>query len=224
MLYIVATPIWNLWDITYRAVETLKNVDSIACEDTRTSLVLLNHYDIKKPLISFHSHSWKTKTDKIISQLKQGQNIALISDAGTPWISDPWYILIKEALEQDIEIIPIPWVTAFTTALMWSGMPMNHFLYLWFLPIKKGRQTIFKKIVERKKEKNSETVIIYESVHRIIKTLKEMEFYFGESHYIVIWRELTKKFEEFNRWSIKEILEYFDNNVWKVKWEFVLMF
>lgn len=224
MLYIVATPIWNLWDITYRAVETLKNVDSIACEDTRTSLVLLNHYDIKKPLISFHSHSWKTKTDKIISQLKQGQNIALISDAGTPWISDPWYILIKEALEQDIEIIPIPWVTAFTTALMWSGMPMNHFLYLWFLPIKKGRQTIFKKIVERKKEKNSETVIIYESVHRIIKTLKEMEFYFGESHYIVIWRELTKKFEEFNRWTIKEILEYFDNNVWKVKWEFVLMF
>lgn len=224
MLYIVATPIWNLWDITYRAVETLKNVDSIACEDTRTSLVLLNHYDIKKPLISFHSHSWKTKTDKIISQLKQGQSIALISDAGTPWISDPWYILIKEALEQDIEIIPIPWVTAFTTALMWSGMPMNHFLYLWFLPIKKGRQTIFKKIVERKKEKNSETVIIYESVHRIIKTLKEMEFYFGESHYIVIWRELTKKFEEFNRWTIKEILEYFDNNVWKVKWEFVLMF
>lgn len=224
MLYIVATPIWNLWDITYRAVETLKNVDSIACEDTRTSLVLLNHYDIKKPLISFHSHSWKTKTDKIISQLKQGQSIALISDAGTPWISDPWYILIKEALEQDIEIIPIPWVTAFTTALMWSGMPMNHFLYLWFLPIKKGRQTIFKKIVERKKEKNSETVIIYESVHRIIKTLKEMEFYFGESHYIVIWRELTKKFEEFKRGTASEIADYFENTPGKLKGEFVICF
>ena len=224
MLYIVSTPIWNLWDITYRAVETLKNVDSIACEDTRTSSTLLNHYWIKKPLISFHSHSWKTKTDKIIEQLKQWENIALISDAWTPWISDPWYILIKKALENDIEIIPIPWVTAFTTALMWSWMPMNHFLYLWFLPIKKWRQTLFKKLVERKSEKNAETIVIYESVHRIIKTLKEMQEYFWEEHYIVIARELTKKFEEFKRWNIKEIIEYFENNPSKLKWEFVIMF
>lgn len=224
MLYIVATPIWNLSDITYRAVETLKNVDSIACEDTRTSATLLNHYEIKKPLISFHSHSGKTKTDKIISQLKEWKNIALISDAWTPWISDPWYILIKEALEQDIEILPIPGVTAFTTALMWSGMPMNHFLYLWFLPVKKWRQTIFKKLIERKKEKNTETVVIYESVHRIIRTLKEMEGYFWEDHYIVIWRELTKKFEEFIRGSIKEVLEHFDSTDGKIKWEFVIMF
>ena len=224
MLYIVATPIWNLWDITYRAVETLKEVDSIACEDTRTSSTLLNHYDIKKPLISFHSHSWQTKTDKIISQLKDGQNIALISDAGTPWISDPGYILIKEALQQDIEIVPIPWVTAFTTALMGSWMPMNHFLYLGFLPVKKWRQTLFKKLVLRKQEKNSETVVIYESVHRIIKTLKEMITYFWEDHYIVIWRELTKKFEEFRRWDLSEVLDYFENTPWKVKWEFVLMF
>jgi len=224
MLYIVATPIWNLWDITYRAVETLKEVDSIACEDTRTSSTLLNHYDIKKPLISFHSHSWQTKTDKIISQLKDGQNIALISDAGTPWISDPGYILIKEALQQDIEIVPIPWVTAFTTALMGSWMPMNHFLYLGFLPVKKWRQTLFKKLVLRKQEKNPETVVIYESVHRIIKTLKEMITYFWEDHYIVIWRELTKKFEEFRRWNLSEVLDYFENTPWKVKWEFVLMF
>ena len=224
MLYIVSTPIWNLWDITYRAVETLKNVDSIACEDTRTSSTLLNHYDIKKPLISFHSHSGKTKTDKIIEQLKQGQNIALISDAGTPWISDPWYILIKEALENDIEIIPIPWVTAFTTALMWSGMPMNHFLYLGFLPVKKWRQTLFKKLVERKWEKNSETIVIYESVHRIIKTLKEMQEYFWKEHYIVIARELTKKYEQFIRWNINEIIKYFEENPSKIKWEFVIMF
>ena len=224
MLYIVSTPIWNLWDITYRAVETLKNVDSIACEDTRTSSTLLNHYDIKKPLISFHSHSGKTKTDKIIEQLKQGQNIALISDAGTPWISDPWYILIKEALENDIEIIPIPWVTAFTTALIWSGMPMNHFLYLGFLPVKKWRQTLFKKLVERKWEKNSETIVIYESVHRIIKTLKEMQEYFWKEHYIVIARELTKKYEQFIRWDINEIIEYFEKNPSKIKWEFVIMF
>ena len=224
MLYIVATPIWNLWDITYRAVETLKNVDSIACEDTRTSSTLLNHYDIKKPLISFHSHSWRTKTDKIIEQLKSWDNIALISDAWTPGISDPWYILIKEALNNDIEIVPIPWVTAFTTALMGSGMPMNHFLYLWFLPVKKWRQTLFNKLVERKKEKNAETIVIYESVHRIIKTLNEMKSYFWDEHYIVIWRELTKKFEEFKRGSITDVINYFENTPGKIKWEFVIIF
>ena len=224
MLYIVATPIGNLWDITYRAVETLKNVDLIASEDTRTSSTLLNHYDIKKSLISFHSHSGKTKTDKIIKELESWKDVALISDAWTPGISDPGYVLIKEALEKDIEIVPIPWVTAFTTALMGSWMPMNHFLYLWFLPVKKWRQTLFKKLVERKKEKNPETVVIYESVHRILKTLKEMIDYFWEDHYVVVARELTKKFEQFHRWSLKEVLEYFENNPWKVKWEFVVMF
>ena len=225
MLYIVATPIWNLGDITYRAVETLKNVDSIACEDTRTSGTLLNHYDIKKPLISFHSHSGKTKTDKIIEQLKSGQDIALISDAWTPGISDPWYILIKEAVSQWIEVVPIPWVTAFTTALMWSGMQMNHFLYLGFLPVKKWRQTLFKMLVERKNnKKEDETVVIYESVHRIIKTLKELWQYFGDEHHIVVWRELTKKFEEFRRGSVSEVVDYFENTPWKVKGEFVVMF
>jgi len=224
MLYIVATPIWNLWDITYRAIETLKNVDSIACEDTRTSSTLLNHYDIKKPLISFHSHSKITKTDKIIEQLKSGQNIALISDAWTPWFSDPWYILIKQALENNIEVVPIPWVTAFTTALMWSWMQMNHFLYLGFLPVKKWRQTLFLKLVERKKEKDNETIVIYESVHRIIKTLEEIKSYFWEEHHIVVARELTKKFEQFIRWDIQEVLNYFVQNKDKVKWEFVIMF
>jgi len=225
MLYIVATPIWNLGDITYRAVETLKNVDSIACEDTRTSGTLLNHYDIKKPLISFHSHSWKTKTDKIIEQLKAWQNIALISDAWTPGISDPWYILIKEAISEGIEVVPIPWVTAFTTALMGSWMQMNHFLYLWFLPVKKWRQTLFKMLVERKNnKKEDETVVIYESVHRILKTLKELSEYFWEAHHIVVWRELTKKFEEFKRWRVKDIIDYFENTPWKIKGEFVVMF
>jgi len=224
MLYIVATPIWNLWDITYRAVETLKNVDSIACEDTRTSSTLLNHYNIKKPLISFHSHSGKTKTDKIIKQLKEWQNIALISDAGTPGISDPGYILIKEALENDIEIVPIPWVTAFTTALMGSGIPMNHFLYLGFLPVKKWRQTLFKKLVERKSEKNAETIVIYESVHRLVKTLNELKEYFWKEHKIVIARELTKKFEQFIRGTTQEVINYFEENPSKIKWEFVIMF
>ena len=220
MLYIVATPIWNLEDITLRAIRILKEVDSIACEDTRTSSVLLNKYDIKKPLLSFHSHSWKHKMGKIIEELKAWKNIALISDAWTPGISDPWYILIKEAIIEWIEVVPIPWVTAFTTALMWSGMQMNHFLYLWFLPIKKWRQTIFKRLVEKK----NETVIIYESVHRIIKTLIEIKNYFWQDHYIVVGRELTKKFEEFKRWPVSEIIEYFENTPWKVKWEFVIVF
>lgn len=224
MLYIVATPIWNLEDITFRAIKTLKEVDLIACEDTRTSSVLLNHYEIKKPLLSFHSHSWVTKIDKIMEELKKWKKVALISDAGTPGISDPGYVLIKEAILQNIEVVPIPWVTAFTTALMASGMQMNHFLYLWFLPLKKGRQTLFKLLVERKKSKLSETIVIYESVHRILKTLKEIWEYFWIDLEIVVARELTKKFEEFSRWTVEEVVKFFEENPWKVKWEFVVLF
>jgi 16S rRNA (cytidine1402-2'-O)-methyltransferase len=220
MLYIVATPIWNLEDITYRAVRTLWEVDMIACEDTRTSWVLLNKYEIKKPLLSFHSHSWAPKVERIIEELKKWVDIALISDAGTPGISDPGYVLIKEAILQWIEVVPVPWVTAFTTALMWSGMQMNHFLYLWFLPVKKWRQTLFKKLVERKEE----TVVIYESVHRIIKTLNEIGQYFWSEHHIVVGRELTKKFEEFQRWWVNEVIEYFENKEGKLKGEFVVLF
>ncbi|MDD2907977.1 MAG: 16S rRNA (cytidine(1402)-2'-O)-methyltransferase [Candidatus Gracilibacteria bacterium] len=225
MLYIVSTPIGNLDDITYRAVKTLQNVDSIACEDTRTSSTLLNHYDIKKPLISFHSHSGVTKVDKIISQLKEGHNMALISDAGTPGFSDPGYVLIKEAIIAGVEVVPIPGVTAFSTALMGSGFPMNHFLYLGFLPVKKGRQTLFNSLVERKNSKAGlETVVIYESVHRIIKTIEEIGSYFGNDHQIVIGRELTKKFEEFKRGEVSEILKYFSENPSKIKGEFVVIF
>lgn len=225
MLYIVATPIWNLEDITYRAVKILKEVDEIACEDTRTSCVLLSHYNIKKPLISFHSHTWQIKVDKIIEKLKNWKNIALISDAWTPWISDPWFILIKQAIIEWIDITPIPWVTAFTTALMWSWMQMNHFLYLGFLPLKKGRQTMFKLLYERKNNKYSwETIVIYESVHRIIKTLIEIQEYFWKEHNIVVARELTKKYEEFKRGNISEIIEYFENTPNKIKWEFVILF
>lgn len=219
MLYIVATPIWNLEDITYRAVRTLNEVDLIACEDTRTSATLLNHYQIKKPLISFHSHSWITKVDKIIEELKSWKNVALISDAWTPWISDPGYVLIKEALENDIEVSPIPWVSACITAISASGLQMNHFKYLWFLPIKKWRQTLFKSLVTKE-----ETIVIYESVHRIIKTLNDIKSYLWEDTYIVVWRELTKKFEEFKRWKVTEVLEYYEKNKDKVKWEFVVMF
>ena len=220
MLYIVATPIGNLEDITFRAVRTLKEVDLIACEDTRTSKVLLNHYQIEKPLISYHSYSWKTKTEKIISELKKWKKVALISDAWTPWISDPWYALVREAIIQNIEVSPIPWVSAVITAISASGLPSNHFLYLGFLPIKKWRQTLLTKLSEKKEE----TVVIYESVHRIIKTLYDLEKYFWEENDIVVARELTKKFEEFKRWSIKEVINYFEENSWKVKWEFVILF
>jgi len=220
MLYIVATPIWNLEDMTYRAVRILSEVDIVACEDTRTSGVLFKHYDIKTQKLSYHSHSWKAKLDKIMSILKEWKDVALISDAGTPGISDPGYALIQEALKENIEVSPIPWASAVITWICASWMPSHHFLYLWFLPVKKWRQTLFKRISENK----TETIVIYESVHRIIKTLWDLETYFGADHHIVIWRELTKKFEEFIRWTVTEVRAYFEKNPWKVKGEFVVLF
>lgn len=219
MLYIVSTPIWNLEDITLRAIRTLKEVDVIACEDTRVAGMLLKHLEIpKKPLISYHSHSKISKVDKIVEILKEGKTVALVSDAWTPWISDPGYMLVTECLKNDIKVSPIPWVSACITAISASGLPMHHFKYLGFLPVKKGRQTLFKKLQEKE-----ETVVIYESVHRILKTLNEIEEYFGEDHYVVIWRELTKMFEEFIRWPISEVKAHFEDKQ-KIKGEFVVMF
>ncbi len=220
MLYIVSTPIWNLEDITFRAVRILKEVDYIACEDTRTSWVLLKHYDISKSLLSFHSHSGKAKTDKILDMLENGKDVALISDAGTPGISDPGYALVRDAIAAWHEVSPIPWASAVTTALSASGMPINHFLYLGFLPLKKWRQTLLTRLSENK----TETIVIYESVHRIIKTLTDLEKYFWADHQIVIGRELTKKFEQFIRGDISEVQAYFTENPWKIKWEFVILF
>lgn len=217
MLYIVSTPIWNLEDITLRALRTLKEVDYIACEDTRTTAVLLNHYDIKKSLLSYHSYSWEAKLDKIIWLLKDWKDIALVSDAGTPGISDPGYPLIQEALKNDISIVPIPWVSAFLTALQASGFPINHFLYLGFLPIKKWRQTLFTKL-----QTIEETVVFYESVHRIEKTLITLGEYLWGDRKIVVARELTKKFEEFNRVTIKEAIEIYSKKE-KQKGEFVIV-
>lgn len=217
MLYIVATPIWNLEDITYRAVRILSEVDFIACEDTRTSGILLKHYNIKKTLLSYHSHSWENKIDKIISLLKEWKKVALISDAGTPSISDPGYALVREAIKEKIPVSPIPWPSAVISALSASGMQSNHFLYLGFLPIKKWRKTILEKL---KSKEN--TAVIYESVHRIEKTLIDLQNTFWSDHEIVIGREITKKFEEFIRWNIEEIINHFKQN--KAKWEFVIIF
>ena len=219
MLYIVPTPIWNLEDITYRAVRILKEVDIVACEDTRTSGILLKHYDIEATKISYHSHSGKTKSDKLIALLKEWKDVALISDAGTPGISDPGYALMQDVLAEEIEVTALPGPSAVITALSASGMSSHHFLYLGFLPVKKWRQTLFKKISADK----TETIVFYESVHRIEKTLKDLEIYFWPDHKIVIWRELTKKFEEYIRWTVSEVQKYFSENPGKVKWEFVVL-
>ncbi len=218
MLYIVSTPIGNLDDITLRALKILENVDFVACEDTRKTWILLAHFNLKKKLISYHSHSWEMKGEKIIELLKSWNSIALVSDAGTPWISDPGYPLIQKAIEENIEIIPIPWASAFLTCLQASWMQANHFTYLGFLPIKKGRKTLLEKLKQKE-----HPVIIYESVHRIEKTLSELKEIFWENHQAVVGRELTKKFEEIKRGNFWEMYKYFQNKE-KQKWEFVIIF
>lgn len=215
-LYIVATPIGNLDDLTFRAKKILESVDLIACEDTRHSKILLNHYKIKKPLLSFHSYSGQTKVDKIIQHLKNGDEVALISDAGTPGISDPGYVLIKAALENGIEVIPIPGCSAVITALCASGLPTDKFLYLGFLPVKKGRQTLFKKIAESKY-----TVVFYESPHRLTKTLTQLKEYLKPDSKIVVAKELTKIYETFIRGTLSNIYKKLPSG--KPKGEYVVM-
>ncbi|MFC1656004.1 16S rRNA (cytidine(1402)-2'-O)-methyltransferase [Patescibacteria group bacterium] len=215
-LYIVATPIGNLGDITLRALETLKEVDFIAAEDTRHSLILLKKYDIQKQLLSYHAHSGQMKLEKIVGLLKEGKTCALISDAGTPGISDPAYSLIQEVLKEGIEIVPIPGPTAFLTALVASGLPMNQFVYLGFLPTKKGRQTLFESFKDEKR-----TIVFYESPHRIQKTLNQMEEILGGDRKMVIARELTKLHEEFVRGTISEVKNEFEKR--KPKGEFVVI-
>jgi len=212
-LYIVATPIGNLADITLRALDTLKSVDLIACEDTRVTKHLLDHYQITTPTISYHQHSQVGKIDFLIDHLRQGKNLALVSDAGTPGISDPGGLLVQAAIKEGIKVEPIPGPSAVATALSVCGFSADKFLFLGFLPHKKGRQTLIKKI------QDSEcTVIVYESVHRIEKLLNELS---GLDRPIVVCRELTKKFETIYRGSVSEVLERLKND--KVKGEFVVV-
>ena len=214
-LFIVATPIGNLSDFTFRAKETLESVDLVACEDTRHTGILLKHYNIKKPTLSFHSHSGHMKIEKIIQYLKNGDNVALVSDAGTPGISDPGYRLIQFALENDIKIIPIPGSSAVITALCASGLPTDKFLYLGFLPVKKGRQTLFKKIAE-----SEYTVAFYESPHRLHKTLNQLKDHLKDGAKVVVAKELTKIHETYYRGSLEEVIEMLPE---KVKGEYVIM-
>ena len=214
-LYIVPTPIGNLEDITLRALNVLKGVDIIAAEDTRTTKVLLDHYDIQKPLLSFFSHNEQARIPQIIKRLTNGDAVALVSDAGTPGISDPAHSIICAAIEQEIRIIPLPGATAFIPALIASGLPTHEFTFAGFLPHKKGRKTKLEKL--RTEER---TVVLYESVHRIEKTLKDILAFFGDRR-IVIGRELTKKFEEIRRGNVSEILANFSEQT--VKGEFVVV-
>ncbi len=192
MLYVVATPIGNLNDITLRALDTLQEVDLIACEDTRHTSKLLNHYEIKKPLVSYHQHSKLSKIDYLIDQLKEGKKIALVSDAGTPGISDPGQALISEAIKQGIEISPIPGPSAIITALQASGLNLTRFAYYGFVPTKKGRQTALKEIMAETKP-----VVVYESRYRIRKLLSELTE-LGDPE-VIICKELTKLYETFYR-------------------------
>lgn len=202
MLYIVATPIGNLEDITLRAIRILKEVDIIAAEDTRQTLKLLNHLEITKPLISYHRHNEEIKVDGLINKLIEGKNIALVSDAGTPVISDPGEVIIKEALKNDIKIIPIPGACALINGLIVSGLNAKEFCFYGFLSLNKKIRK--EKLQEIKNE--NRTIILYEAPHKILNTLKDLS-YILENRKVVIARELTKIHEEFIRGTISEILE-----------------
>ncbi|MEM6737084.1 MAG: 16S rRNA (cytidine(1402)-2'-O)-methyltransferase [Bacteroidota bacterium] len=215
-LYLVPTPIGNLADITYRAVKVLKEVDLILAEDTRTSGFLLEHYNISTPSQSFHAHNEHKKVQDIIEKLSHGTTIAQISDAGTPCISDPGFLLVREALKHNIEIEALPGPTAFVLALIKSGFPSERFVFEGFLPHKKGRQTR----IESWKEEHR-TIILYESPHRLLKTLEQCKEILGTERSISVSRELTKKFEETVTGSISEVLTYFFNK--KIKGEFVIV-
>lgn len=217
ILYIVATPIGNLKDITLRALETLKKVDFVACEDTRVTAKLLNHYNIKKPLISYHQHSKITRVEKIIEHLEAEKNIALVTDAGTPGISDPGNHLVAELLKHQITVIPIPGPSALGAIISVAGIDLQKFIFLGFPPHKKGRETFFKEVAVSKLP-----VIYYDSVHRVLKNLEFLETLSGEKK-VIVGRELTKMFEEIVRGSIHEVLEYFQKNPGKIKGEFVII-
>ena len=215
-LYIIPTPIGNLKDLTLRSIELLNQADLILAEDTRVSRKLLNHYNIKTQLTSYHQFNEHKELDKIIGKLKLGNNLALISDAGTPSISDPGFLLVRECLKNKISIETLPGPTALIPALVNSGLASERFVFEGFLPVKKGRLTRLKKLLDEER-----TMIFYESPHRIIKTLTSFIEFFGTERRVSVSREITKLYEETQRGSLKEILEYFTQK--KIKGEFVIV-
>lgn len=216
MLSLVSTPIWNLEDMTLRAIRTLKEADLIVCEDTRHSGHLLKHFEISRPLQSFHSHSTREQAKKLIERAKDEQ-VAYISDAGTPGISDPAYLLIQEAIEQDVKIEVIPGPSALLAGLIGSGLHMHDFRFLGFLPLKKGRQTLLKSLAEK-----DYTAIIYESPHRIEKTLSELAAVFWSEYRVCLARELTKIHETYHRDTLENLQIEAKKGVFR--WEIVIIF
>ena len=216
-LYLIATPIGNLGDLTYRAVEILKSVDWIACEDTRCSKTLLNHYGIQKPLFSYFDFSEKKKAPEFIRRILSGENAALISDAGTPGIADPGFRLVQEAIRQEVPLEAAPGASAFLTALVLSGLPVNRFTFEGFAPIKEGARRRWLKSLKTEER----TVIFYESPHRLLKTLESMKHVLGDVP-VVVARELTKKFQEVLRAPISGQISRFSNK--KILGEFVVLF
>lgn len=214
-LFVVATPIGNLNDISFRAVETLKNIDFIACEDTRVTSILLKHFEISKELISFNAQSESRKIEYVLERIKKGENCALVSDAGTPCISDPGVRLVNEAIKNEIDIVGIPGANAAIMALSISGLPTDSFVFEGFLPQKKGRQKKLTELVEEKR-----TIVLYESTYRIEKLLHELNEYMPE-RFVVVCRELTKKFEESWRGFPKELLSGLPQRI--TKGEFVII-
>lgn len=222
-LSIVATPIGNLGDMTYRAIETLKEVDLILCEDTRVTIKLLNHYEIKKPLLSYHQRSKLSRVEKIIEHLEAGKNLALVTDAGTPAISDPGGKLIAELqdyFKEKIEIVSVPGPSALAATISIAGVDLSKFIFLGFPPNKKGRETFFNFVL-----KNKLPVIYYESPYRFMKNLELIKkLNQGDRDIkIVVCRELTKKFESVKKGSLEEILDYYQNSLDKIRGEFVVI-
>lgn len=204
-LYLIPSPIGNLGDITYRAVEVLKNADAILCEDTRTSSVLLRHYGIQKQLIPYHQHNEHKILPQVISHLLAGKTLALLTDAGTPGISDPGFLLARECTRNNIPVECLPGATAFVPALVQSGIPSNSFVFEGFPPLKKGRQTFMKQLAEEE-----HTIILYESPHRLVKTLQELATYLGNERQAAVCRELTKMFEETRKGSLEELAKHYE--------------
>ena len=216
MLYLVPTPLGNLKDMTFRGVEVLQSVDVILCEDTRTSSKLLQHFQIQKPLSPYHQHNEHKIVGHLIDQLKGGKTFALITDAGTPGISDPAFLLVRDCIKEGIRVECLPGATAFVPALVNSGIPTNRFVFEGFLPLKKGRQTLLKQLAVEPR-----TIILYESPMRLVKTLKELATYFGADRIASVSRELTKMFEENKQGSLQDLAVYFESKT--VKGEIVIV-
>ena len=216
MLYLIPTPLGNLKDTTYRSIEVLQSVDFILCEDTRTSSKFLSHYNIQKPLSPYHQHNEHKIVQHLVDQLLAGKNIALITDAGTPGISDPAFLLVRECVKNNIKIETLPGATAFVPALVNSGLTTNRFAFEGFLPLKKGRHTLLTRLAEEER-----TLIFYESPMRLVKTLKDFMQYFGSTRQCSVSRELTKMFEENKRGTLQEVFDYFSAKT--VKGEIVIV-